>query len=483
MASNISKLSVMLTANTAKFERGMSRARKKFEGFRQHLTTASLSIGASVGAAVVAINKMTAALDETAKAAKRIGVSVRELRGLQFAANLSGLETNILNKSLERMVDAVGEAAKGSGEASAALNELGVNAKTLNDLSPEQQFIEISAAVNKLTNNNDKLRIFMDIFGRKGASMLNLAKEGAGAIRQMAEEGKALGAVSDASARAAERYQDSITRLTTAFEGLFNATADSGALDWVTNKINSWSSIISRFTSGEAYQKFENFLWRMGMVSQDAPFQAASGFDPNAFAEDTNQVPGAAPASDDFVHVDKTAGRAVHSEEFLNEQRELHKRLEEQRQADLERLNDKLTNERVAKIREEKKALKEKHDLEMKQAKERKQQMAQEAKEAAEAMERTKERLSRLDERKAKIERKIEASRDKVAEDAHQSTLGGMAQQLNTGLMALNTGVESPRANREFKVNQSQLEQLKEVNKNIAEMNKKMNNGEIALAF
>ena len=90
-----------------------------------------LGIGAAATAAAGAVALFTKsnvnALDTLGKTASKLGVNVEFLQQMRFAAEQTGIETRTLDMGLQRFIRRVAEAAKGTGEAKAALQQLGID--------------------------------------------------------------------------------------------------------------------------------------------------------------------------------------------------------------------------------------------------------------------------------------------------------------------------------------------------------------------
>ena len=69
--------------------------------------------------------------DELAKTADKLGVTTQALAGLRHAAELTGVSTGTMDMAMQRFTRRAAEAAKGTGEAKGALQELGLDAESL----------------------------------------------------------------------------------------------------------------------------------------------------------------------------------------------------------------------------------------------------------------------------------------------------------------------------------------------------------------
>ncbi len=162
-------------------------------------------------------------IDLLGKTADKIGITTEGLSKMQLAASLAGVESNTLNKSLQKMIVNIADTASGTGEASDAFKLLGLDAKELIELNPEDQFAEISEAMNKLENNTQRVSAAYDIFGGRGTALLNLTKQGKAGLAAIGEEAEALGLTMSRDAVAGvEAANDSLTRLFSIGKGFSN---------------------------------------------------------------------------------------------------------------------------------------------------------------------------------------------------------------------------------------------------------------------
>ena len=119
----------------------VNAAQKRLEKFAKQgpKLVAAAAVGATAGLA--ALTKSAAAsADQIGKLSLQLGVSERGLSQLKFIAAQTGVEFNTFTMAMQRSTRRVAEAAIGTGEAKDALRELGLNAQSLNELAPEDQF-------------------------------------------------------------------------------------------------------------------------------------------------------------------------------------------------------------------------------------------------------------------------------------------------------------------------------------------------------
>ena len=259
----IGSLKISLLAVTKGFDKGMGRASRSVKKFnrllRTNMSTALglaagklLSFGARglasiprlVGSAIKALAKLVKMLaitlvaaaaaagvalalltknslkdlDRLAKSSRIIGLTVNELKALELAASEAGVENKVLEKSLRNMTRQVNDAAKGTGEAVDALNDLGINAKKLAAQSIPEQFMAIADALAEVKDKGERIQLAFDLFGGRGLSLLNLS---ATAIRNAGDELERMGLlISDIDSKKIEQFNDSVGDLKRAFKGV-----------------------------------------------------------------------------------------------------------------------------------------------------------------------------------------------------------------------------------------------------------------------
>lgn len=181
---------------------------------------------AAAGATAALVKMRMSAVDNLAKTADKLGVTTEALAGLQHAAQLSGVSTQQFDKALQNMGVQVANAAKGTGLAVRALDDLGINALALSQLPLDQQMHEVAKAMEGVESQSEKVRIAYELFGARGVGVLNMMKNGADAMQDMAKEADTLGiAISRIDAAMIEQANDDVQRAKSVFQGFGNQIA------------------------------------------------------------------------------------------------------------------------------------------------------------------------------------------------------------------------------------------------------------------
>lgn len=193
------------------------------------MAKATAAVGLAGAAAGIALTKASMkSLDALAKTADKIGVTTEALAGLQHAGEITGVSTEVMNKSLQKMTVSISEAADGTGIAKDAIADLGLNAVQLNKLPLDKKMNVLAGAFANVENHADKVRYATEIFGAKGAALVNTLALGEDGLNAMAAEAAHLGlAMSRVDTAQVEAANDAVSRAGGVFEGLGNQFAVS----------------------------------------------------------------------------------------------------------------------------------------------------------------------------------------------------------------------------------------------------------------
>ena len=186
------------------------------------------------------ITSQVEAIDKLAKTAEKLGMTTEALSRLQYAGKLTGVETNTLNMAIQRMTRRMSEAAVGTGEAQGAIKELGMDARRLVQLAPDQMFMEVAEAMSHVDNKSDKLRLAFKLFDSEGVALINTLNLGKEGLAEFGAEADKLGVtIDEKTAQKMEALKDSITRIKEAMRGAGIAIADdvAGPIEKTANRM------------------------------------------------------------------------------------------------------------------------------------------------------------------------------------------------------------------------------------------------------
>ena len=224
--AQIGNLQVALGINTAQFAAGLSQAQGSLATFGKGLKAFAASAGAalSLGALGMAVKSNIDRMDELGKAAQKIGIPVEELSKLEYAARLSDVPLDSLAGTMSKFSRSIAEVAGGGeNDAGRALQAIGVSATDAQGkLLPTTEIVaNIAEEFSVMRDGAGKTALAIALFGKSGAELIPLLNGGREAIASAGRELQQFGGVvtPEATARAQE-FNDNITRLQTAFNGL-----------------------------------------------------------------------------------------------------------------------------------------------------------------------------------------------------------------------------------------------------------------------
>jgi hypothetical protein len=183
------------------------------------------SLAASIGVVGFAASIKSAAdfADEIGKAAQKVGVTTEALSALKYAADLSDVSFESLQTGLKKLSVNMLTAAQGGKEAQEAFKLVGINVKDSagNLKGADAVLAELADKFQSLPDGAQKTALAVKLLGKSGADLIPLLNGGSQALAAMAAEAEKFGLVVTAdSARAAEQFNDNITRLEGSLQGL-----------------------------------------------------------------------------------------------------------------------------------------------------------------------------------------------------------------------------------------------------------------------
>ena len=186
-------------------------------------TFATLGLILSAGAFVRMVKGTIDAADAFGKLEIQTGIAANTLQAYVNAGKLAGIEQATIEKGLRRLAQSMREADQGVATYKDAFDDLGISVRdTDGNLKTNEQILgEISDAFTKMEDGVTKTAIAMEIFGRSGASMVNLLNNGKASLEEFNFE------VSENFAQNAEYFNDQLTMIGFKAEGFSKELTDS----------------------------------------------------------------------------------------------------------------------------------------------------------------------------------------------------------------------------------------------------------------
>lgn len=161
-----------------------------FDGVRA-LGNAFTSVTTQITGLVGSVNS---SLDTLNDFSARTGIGVEALQGYGVAAKLAGVDTEQFGVAVQRLAVNIGKAAPGDA-LDKSLRAINLSVGELRALSPEQQFSTIGQAISQLPTAADRAAASVEVFGKQGAALAPLFREGAASIDELRERAERLGII------------------------------------------------------------------------------------------------------------------------------------------------------------------------------------------------------------------------------------------------------------------------------------------------
>lgn len=221
MAEN-RELALVLKLVADQFQSELKKSQGALSGFNTFIKDWKTQLGAISGV-LIAVAKSTANYgDELVKASQRMGTTIEDAARLQHAAKLSDTDLQGLSKTVGFLSKEMLAASSGNAEAQRAFDRLGISVVGSNG--------HLKGTTQILLEMNDKFRLMPEGPEKTALAMLALGKSGKDVLpllnsdmREAFKEAEQLGLVmSEKDARAAEHFNDELTKLQGAIRGVTN---------------------------------------------------------------------------------------------------------------------------------------------------------------------------------------------------------------------------------------------------------------------
>lgn len=209
--------------------KGMS---KSLDGFASSLKTIGAGIAGFVSGAAIAgftglaigIKKTVDSMDELSKSAQKVGLTTEELSKLAYAGDLADVSLETLTSSLGKLTKAQAAALDTSSKTAEVFDALGIAVKNADGSlrSSGDVLGDFAEAFKDLGGSPEAVAAGFQIFGRSFQELIPLLKDGRQGIKDAGDELESFGGViSTQAGKAAEEFNDNLTRLKTQFSAIF----------------------------------------------------------------------------------------------------------------------------------------------------------------------------------------------------------------------------------------------------------------------
>lgn len=234
MASNvIGSLRVNLGIDSAAFDAGLKAAQSGAARLGASLKTAfaaaAVAASAALGGVGLAVRGVINEADQMSKAAQSVGLATEQLSELAWAADLSGVSFEALNKGLGKLSQSMMDSLKSAtSDQAKAFYQLNVDVQNADGSmrSAREVLGDVANVFAGMPAGVDKTTLAMTLFGKAGKEMIPLLNNAEVGLQAMGEEARRLGLVIDTeTGRRAEAFNDTLNRISKVFKGMVTQIA------------------------------------------------------------------------------------------------------------------------------------------------------------------------------------------------------------------------------------------------------------------
>ena len=239
---------INVMADTTKASDALGSMRQNLKKVGAAATIAGTAI---VAFGVASLKNFAEVGDELHKMSIRTGFSTTALSEYRLAAELSGTSLAVLETGIRKMQRSIVDAGDEVAVSVDAFDKMGISFKDVKGKTPEKQFDILTKAMARMTVQEDKVAIAMDIFGKAGTELLPMLGDGEAGLEAMKQQARDLGLVFDEEAAAkAARLNDAMSTLKGAMSGVSLTIAENLApivsdlaikIEKVIAKITAWT--------------------------------------------------------------------------------------------------------------------------------------------------------------------------------------------------------------------------------------------------
>jgi len=233
-----SKLETVFTGDDRPFNRVASRIRKTAQKLKQQFSGMR---GAIMGmGAGMAMRGALKKFDRFDKLSKQFKVSSETLQRFALVAELGGADIESLASAMSKLNMSLHEAASGQAAYQREFENLGLDAKTMQLMSHEEQIATMADAIKNASNRNMAMAASQKIMGRSSGKLFSIFEQGGAALTQTMAS---VSVVTNENTKAIAELNDVLTKLSTGGMAKLG-TAIGTIFGWV-EKATAWLALQS----------------------------------------------------------------------------------------------------------------------------------------------------------------------------------------------------------------------------------------------
>lgn len=260
-----------------RMQKGLASMRRRLDGFGKSVSAIGRKLAAGGGILagfstaafapiMAAANHFKRLGDQMHKMSIRTGATTEFLSQMKFAAEQSGSSIEALEAGMFRANRRIANAATAGGPAVRALNELGLAAAELSQMTAEQRLDAIADSLAGMNNQARASQLGFEIFGGSFKDLQPLLAEGSNGMAKLRSEAAALGlTMSQDDANAAAAFGDAQNKLSKTASAAFR-NIGAAVAPVLTQAIELVSKVVSVITNW-INENRELFVSVLGIVA------------------------------------------------------------------------------------------------------------------------------------------------------------------------------------------------------------------------
>lgn len=190
-----------------------------------------ITAATAAGVAFVAfLRSQQNAIDDTADAAQRLGLSFNEMTSLEFAFREGGgVGAEALQASLKKLQINMAKAVDGDTTLRESFSRLGLDAGQLIGQGPQKAILSIADKMQGVATHAERLKIAMELFGKSGADLASSLADGSDSLQAAIDFQQQWNSLTDKQVAMVGANNDAWDRLSIVAGGLSNKLAAEAA--------------------------------------------------------------------------------------------------------------------------------------------------------------------------------------------------------------------------------------------------------------
>ncbi|HEX5277557.1 MAG TPA: phage tail tape measure protein [Fluviicoccus sp.] len=236
MANVLSRMQILLEADTANFQQDLGKAgntaKEQFDKMVDSAKSMAIAVAGAFTIDAIAgfVNDAINAAVELDNLSHAVGISSQQMQRLQFATQMTGVDAGRLGDAFGGLNEKILEAATQGGESADTFKALGINVKDAqgNVKSADQVFREMADAMAGMEDGATKSAIASNLMGDAGAELIPVLNLGAAGLDDLGQKAEQYGIVQGPEAvQSARELKQAMTLMQGQLQGAANTLAAS----------------------------------------------------------------------------------------------------------------------------------------------------------------------------------------------------------------------------------------------------------------